>query len=51
MEHQQRRIGYLPIDERLAVEAMQFMIAAASQDAREGSSAFVEKRPAMFRGA
>ncbi|WP_458765358.1 crotonase/enoyl-CoA hydratase family protein [Cupriavidus basilensis] len=41
----------LPIDEGLAVEAMQFMIAAASQDAREGSSAFVEKRPATFRGA
>lgn len=41
----------LPIDEGLAVEAMQFMIAAGSLDAREGSRAFVEKRPAVFRGA
>ena len=36
------------IDEGLAIEAAQFMIAAASQDAREGTAAFVEKRPAVF---
>lgn len=41
----------LPIDEGLAVEAMQFMVAAASHDAREGTRAFVEKRPAVFRHA
>lgn len=32
------------IDEGLAIEAAQFMIAAASADAREGCAAFVEKR-------
>jgi enoyl-CoA hydratase/carnithine racemase len=36
------------IDEGLAVEAAQFMIAAASRDAREGTAAFVEKRRAVF---
>ncbi|MGO4578186.1 crotonase/enoyl-CoA hydratase family protein [Cupriavidus sp. 2TAF22] len=41
----------LPIDEGLPVEAMQFMVAAGSHDAREGTRAFVEKRPAVFRHA
>lgn len=36
----------LPIDEALQVEAAQFMIAAASQDARDAARAFVEKRVA-----
>ena len=36
------------IDEGLAIEAAQFMIAAASQDAREGTAAFVEKRRPVF---
>jgi enoyl-CoA hydratase len=36
------------IDEGLAIEAAQFMIAAASQDAREGTAAFVEKRQPVF---
>ncbi|WP_284619138.1 crotonase/enoyl-CoA hydratase family protein [Aquabacterium humicola] len=36
----------LPIDEALQVEAAQFMIAAASQDARDATRAFVEKRVA-----
>ena len=36
------------IDEGLAIEAAQFMIAAASSDAREGTAAFVEKRPPVF---
>jgi enoyl-CoA hydratase/carnithine racemase len=40
----------LPIDEALHVEAAQFMIAAASTDAKEGTSAFVEKRTPVFRG-
>jgi enoyl-CoA hydratase len=36
------------IDEGLAIEAAQFMIAAASRDAREGTAAFVEKRMPLF---
>ncbi len=40
----------VPIDEGLAIEAMQFRIAAASHDAREGTRAFIEKRTAVFRG-
>ncbi|MDI1341112.1 crotonase/enoyl-CoA hydratase family protein [Polaromonas sp.] len=36
------------IDEGLAIEAAQFMIAVASQDAREGTAAFVEKRRPVF---
>ncbi len=40
----------LPIDEALHVEAAQFMIAAASADAREGTRAFVEKRAPVFTG-
>lgn len=36
------------IDEGLAIEAAQFMIAAASADAREGTAAFVEKRQPQF---
>lgn len=40
----------LSIDEALHVEAAQFMIAAASADAREGTRAFIEKREPVFRG-
>jgi len=36
------------IDEGLAIEAAQFMIAAASPDATEGTAAFVEKRKPVF---
>lgn len=36
------------IDEGLAIEAAQFMIAAASPDAREGTAAFLEKRKPVF---
>jgi len=36
------------IDEGLAIEAAQFMIAASSQDVREGTAAFVEKRRPVF---
>ena len=41
-------LNYALIDEGLAIEAAQFMIAAASPDAREGTAAFVEKRPPVF---
>ncbi len=34
----------------LAVEAQQFGVLTASEDMREGTSAFLEKRPAVFRG-
>ncbi len=40
----------LSIDEGLAVEASQFARVAATQDIREGISAFLEKRPAHFTG-
>lgn len=40
----------LSIDEGLAVEAAQFARMAATDDIREGISAFLEKRPAMFSG-
>ncbi|MDI1269782.1 MAG: crotonase/enoyl-CoA hydratase family protein [Polaromonas sp.] len=36
------------IDEGLAIEAAQVMVAVASQDAREGTAAFVEKRRPVF---
>lgn len=36
------------IDEGLAIEAGQFMVAVASQDAREGTAAFLEKRRPVF---
>jgi enoyl-CoA hydratase len=34
----------------LAVEAQQFGVLTASDDMREGTTAFLEKRPAVFRG-
>ncbi len=40
----------LSIDEGLAVEAGQFARMAATQDIREGITAFLEKRPARFTG-
>ncbi len=39
------------IDEGLQIEAMQFARLAGTRDVQEGVSAFVEKRPAVFRGA
>ncbi|HYG86628.1 MAG TPA: crotonase/enoyl-CoA hydratase family protein [Azospirillum sp.] len=40
----------LSIDEGLAVEASQFARMVATQDIREGITAFIEKRPAVFIG-
>jgi len=40
----------LPQGEGLALEANQFGLVASSEDMREGMSAFLEKRPAAFRG-
>ncbi|MGQ9578040.1 MAG: enoyl-CoA hydratase/isomerase family protein [Candidatus Aminicenantales bacterium] len=39
-----------PIEEALDIEADLFGQACGSEDAREGTSAFLEKRPARFRG-
>jgi enoyl-CoA hydratase/carnithine racemase len=39
------------IQEGLAIEASQFAVVAATQDLREGTDAFLQKRPARFRGA
>jgi enoyl-CoA hydratase/carnithine racemase len=39
------------LDEGLAMEAAAFGELAATEDMREGTSAFLEKRPPKFRGA
>lgn len=40
----------LPLDAALAHEATQFGVACGSDEKREGTTAFLEKRPAQFRG-
>jgi enoyl-CoA hydratase len=42
--------GGLPLERGLQVEAMQFGLCFASEDMREGTAAFLEKRPASFPG-
>jgi enoyl-CoA hydratase len=41
----------LPLEEALALEAEAFGALAVTEDKREGTRAFLEKRPAAFRGA
>jgi enoyl-CoA hydratase len=41
----------LPLDQALALEAEQFGALATTDDMREGTAAFVEKRAPQFRGA
>lgn len=40
----------LPLDAALALEAAHFGVLSGSDDMREGTTAFLEKRPAAFRG-
>lgn len=43
--------GYdLPLEEALHIEALQFARTCATADKQEGVSAFLEKRPAQFKG-
>jgi enoyl-CoA hydratase len=43
--------GYdLPLDEAMQMEAYQFALSAGTEDMREGTSAFLEKRAAKFTG-
>lgn len=43
--------GYdIPLEEALELEAAHFGICCTTQDKREGVSAFLEKRPAVFKG-
>lgn len=41
----------IPLDEALALEAAAFALLASTDDMREGTSAFLEKRAPKFRGA
>jgi enoyl-CoA hydratase len=40
----------MPLDRALAMEAAHFGLLAATSDMREGTTAFLEKRPAEFKG-
>lgn len=40
----------LPLNEALALEALHFSLTCASEDKQEGVQAFLEKRPAHFKG-
>src|SRR5204862_787903 len=45
------RGGGVPLEQGLSLEAKAFGHLAATEDMREGTSAFVEKRPPNFKGA
>ena len=40
----------MPLAEGLYLEAVLFSVACSSEDKKEGTSAFLEKRPAQFKG-
>ena len=40
----------MPLEEGLFLEATLFGVACATEDMREGTKAFLEKRPAQFKG-
>lgn len=40
----------MPLDEAMAFEASQFALSCATEDMREGTRAFLEKRKAQFKG-
>ena len=40
----------MPLEEAMAFEAAQFGLSCSTEDMREGTRAFLEKRPAQFRG-
>jgi enoyl-CoA hydratase/carnithine racemase len=40
----------MPLDAALAHESSRFGLLCASDDAREGTAAFLEKRSAVFQG-
>jgi enoyl-CoA hydratase len=45
------QLGFeMPLEEAMAFEAAQFGLSCSTQDMREGTRAFLEKRPAQFRG-
>jgi enoyl-CoA hydratase len=40
----------MPLDDALALEATHFGLLSATSDMKEGTAAFLEKRPAAFQG-
>ena len=40
----------MPLEEGLLLEATLFGVVCATEDMREGTKAFLEKRPARFQG-
>jgi enoyl-CoA hydratase/carnithine racemase len=40
----------MPLPDALYLEAVLFSVACSSEDKKEGTSAFLEKRPPQFKG-